>query len=575
MKKFRRAAWIALLAGVVSLLIVPLIVPVESSGTLTEAELAGDKATFVEIEGIEVHYEFLDYQGSGTTPPLFVLLHGFGASTFSWREVLADFSSLGDVVAYDRPAFGLTSRPTSWEGASPYGVEKNLDLLQGVIGNFAKPGQPVVLVGHSAGGTLSAEFALRTPEALDGLILVAPAIVRTGGGPSWLSWLYSVPQVDRVGPLLVAGIATSGSELLERSWHNQELLTQEIRDGYRQPLRIKGWEAAFWEFQKAPRDFRVTESYKDLALPVFIITGDDDQVVSTADSLALHRALPGSGVAVIPASGHLPQEETPGEFMAAVGEGLQQLFPEMMAANQPVEPVITEVFNELPPESDALVDCAVLACVALTFDDGPGPYTAEVLEILAQYDASATFYVVGQAVKAWTSMARLIVEGGHDIGNHTMTHPKLSSVSNASQRDEIAQLDALVFELVGVHPGTIRPPYGDLPKLGIPDAHQRPVVLWSVDSFDWKKRSASRIARDVIDQAGPGDIILMHEISRRGVDALPAILEGLHGKGLTVVSVAQLLGTEFRYAEAIERVPYRCPLVAPASELNPWCQAVD
>jgi peptidoglycan/xylan/chitin deacetylase (PgdA/CDA1 family) len=182
---------------------------------------------------------------------------------------------------------------------------------------------------------------------------------------------------------------------------------------------------------------------------------------------------------------------------------------------------------------------------------------------------------VGQAVQAWTSMARLIVQSGHDIGNHTMTHPRLSSVSNSAQRDEIAQLDALVFELTGVNPGTIRPPYGDLPQRGIPDAHQRPVVLWSVDSFDWKKRSASRIARDVIDQAGPGDIILMHEISRRGVDALPAILEGLHAKGLTVVSVAQLLGTEFRYAEAIERVPYRCPSVEPASEPNAWCQAVD
>ena len=109
----------ALASGVVAALLVPLVIPVSSSGTRTEREVAGPEATFAEIESIEVHYEARSYQGAGTNQPLFVLLHGFGASTYSWREVIDDVAKLGDVVAYDRPAFGLTVRPTSWQADSP------------------------------------------------------------------------------------------------------------------------------------------------------------------------------------------------------------------------------------------------------------------------------------------------------------------------------------------------------------------------------------------------------------------------------------------------------------------------
>ena len=317
-KKATALGWGALASGVLAVLIVPLVVPVESTGTLTEFEAAGEDATFLDLDEVSLHYESADYQGDGVNQPLFILLHGFGASTYSWRDVLDDFSELGDVVAYDRPAFGLTTRPTDWEGDSPYGVEAQLDLLDDVIDAFAKDGQPIVLVGHSAGGTLAAEFGLRYPERVDGLILVAPAILATGGGPSGLSWLYDIPQVDRIGPLLVGGIATSGEDLLERSWHDLSLLTPEIRAAYRVPLSVKGWEAAFWEFQKAPRTFTISKNPGALTVPTVIITGDDDRVVETADSIELADRIPGATLSVLANSGHLPQEETPEEFMQSV-----------------------------------------------------------------------------------------------------------------------------------------------------------------------------------------------------------------------------------------------------------------
>jgi pimeloyl-ACP methyl ester carboxylesterase len=321
-KGFRTIAWIALASGVLAAVIVPLVIPVTSSGTLSAREVAPETATFREVNTLEVHYEFREYQGESSTPPLFVLLHGFGASTYSFREVLDDFAMLGDVIAYDRPAFGFTARPTSFAGASPYGSNAQLELISGVVDAFGSPDQAVILVGHSAGGTLAGEYASRYPEEVQGLILVAPAILTTGGGPGWLSWLYNVPQINRLGPLLVQGIATSGSELLERSWHDVNLLTPEIRAGYQRPLEIEGWEAAFWEFQKAPRDFGVSEAPDSISTPTIIITGDDDRVVATSDSIALAEIIGSSQLFVIPQSGHLPHEETPREFMDAVVQGL-------------------------------------------------------------------------------------------------------------------------------------------------------------------------------------------------------------------------------------------------------------
>ena len=325
MKKFRRIAWGALLSGVLAFLIVPLVIPVSTSGLLTEREAAGVGATFVTLDDLDVHYTFAKHTGPDLSPPLLILLHGFGASTYSWREVLPGLAAFGDVLAYDRPAFGFTERPVEYEGESPYGVESQLELIRALTAEFASPGQDVILVGHSAGGALAAEFAYRFPTEVDCIVLVAPAILTTGGGPDWLSILSVIPQIDRVGPILVGGIASSGSELLERSWHDVSLLTPEIRAGYQAPLTVMNWERAFWEFTSAPRGFGVSEDPGGLAVPTAIITGDDDRVVPTSDSQELATTIPDAYLAVIPSSGHLPQEETPEEFLAVFGEAWEVL----------------------------------------------------------------------------------------------------------------------------------------------------------------------------------------------------------------------------------------------------------
>ena len=303
------------------LLIVPFLIPVETSGTKTYKEVAGEGATFATAQGIEIFYEkteFVCQEGKDcSNPPVIFLMHGFGANTFSFREVIEPLSELGDVIAYDRPGFGLTQRPTSWEGENPYGSVGQDLILDELIEQFAT-GRDVILVGHSAGGTLAAQYVVDNKDAIQGLILISPAILTTGGSASWLNWIFSIPQLDHLGPLLVSSIASSGMDLLNESWFNPALITAEVTAGYREPLSVIGWEQGFWEFNRAPRAFDVKDRLDEINVPTLLITGDTDTVVAAKDTEALAAMIESSVLFVIPQSGHLAQEETPEDTMKAI-----------------------------------------------------------------------------------------------------------------------------------------------------------------------------------------------------------------------------------------------------------------
>jgi pimeloyl-ACP methyl ester carboxylesterase len=178
----------------------------------------------------------------------------------------------------------------------------------------------VFLVGHSAGGTQAAQYVVDNPGAVTGLILISPAILTTGGSPSGFNWIFSIPQLDHLGPLLVSSIASSGMDLLDRSWFDKSKITDEIKAGYRAPLEIIGWEEGFWEFNRATRTFDVKDRLSEIKIPTLLITGDTDVVVATADTEALATMMEGSSLVVIPNSGHLAQEETPVETMQAIDD---------------------------------------------------------------------------------------------------------------------------------------------------------------------------------------------------------------------------------------------------------------
>jgi pimeloyl-ACP methyl ester carboxylesterase len=150
------------------------------------------------------------------------------------------------------------------------------------------------------------------------LILVDPAVYAGGGAPGWIKPLLGTPQARRIGPLLVRSIQSRGEDIIRTAWHDPGKITPGIIEGYRKPLKAHDWDRALWEFTLASRESRLAERLGELKMPVLVITGDDDRIVPTAQSVRLAGKLPNASLVVVPECGHLPHEECPVVFMRAV-----------------------------------------------------------------------------------------------------------------------------------------------------------------------------------------------------------------------------------------------------------------
>lgn len=293
----------------------PFLVPVPKlTGLVTEKDLADRDGKFIDVNDVTIHYK-----ETGSGGKTFLLLHGFGASTFSWREVMDDFGRYGRVIAYDRPAFGLTERPMpeNWSG-NPYGMKANLELLLGFMDALGI--EKAVLVGNSAGGGVSAAFALEYPERVEALVLVDPGV---GGGrgpqfPEWALPLMWTPQMRHLGPLLVRDIAGSGNDTILRAWSDPSKVTEEIIEGYRKPLQVENWDRALYELTFAPAYPELRPQLPNLKVPVHIIGGEDDRLIRSWYFEAISREIPGAQLVLLPQCGHVPHEECPQEFMKEV-----------------------------------------------------------------------------------------------------------------------------------------------------------------------------------------------------------------------------------------------------------------
>jgi pimeloyl-ACP methyl ester carboxylesterase len=317
--------WKRIVAGVFVFLFLiaaagPFFVPVSAlDGLVTESELADPDARFIEINGITVHYK-----EAGEGDETFILLHGFGASVFSWREITNDLSQFGRVIAYDRPAFGLTERPMpeTWT-ENPYGVKANIELLRGLMDSFDI--EKAILVGNSAGGGVAVAFALEYPQRVESLVLVDPGV---GGGrgpqfPAWALPLMWTPQMRHIGPLLMRDYQETLPNTIMREWHDPTKLTDEIMTEQLELLRIRNWDRAFYELTFAPAYPELRPQLPDLSVPVFIIAGQEDRLIRSWYFEAIATEIPNAQVALLPNCGHVPQEECPRQFMEQVKKFLQ------------------------------------------------------------------------------------------------------------------------------------------------------------------------------------------------------------------------------------------------------------
>lgn len=183
--------------------------------------------------------------------------------------------------------------------------------------------------------------------------------------------------------------------------------------------------------------------------------------------------------------------------------------------------------------------------VALTFDDGPHPeYTPKLLDILRHHGVRATFYVIGRNVEAHPDIARRIVSEGHEIANHSWSHPALTSLSAARLKQEVESTSAVIEKVTGRRPTNIRPPYGAINERVrqiLFNEHGLDVIMWSVDPLDWKRPGSSVVAQRLVDGAAPGGILLAHDIHPGTIEAMPETITRLKAKGYGFATVSQLL----------------------------------
>ena len=194
----------------------------------------------------------------------------------------------------------------------------------------------------------------------------------------------------------------------------------------------------------------------------------------------------------------------------------------------------------------APVDCAKVKCIALTFDDGPGKYADKLLDTLKKYKSKATFLLEGQYVKSRPAFAKRMVVEGHEIGNHSYTHPHLRDLSEDKVREELDKTQAIVKQATGKYPTIIRPPYGELDSRvqAIATEMKMPILLWNGGSRDWATKNETAIYNEVLKNAKRDGVILMHDWVEQTVKVMPKLLVALQKQGYHVVSVSSLRGAK-------------------------------
>lgn len=181
-----------------------------------------------------------------------------------------------------------------------------------------------------------------------------------------------------------------------------------------------------------------------------------------------------------------------------------------------------------------------LPAVALTFDDGPSSYTNQLLDGLRKRAVQATFFLQGQCIEGREAVVKQMHEDGHLIGNHTFHHVQLNLLSEQKAAFEVTATGNAIYEITGVYPQFIRPPFGEW-RSGL-DVHVDMIpILWSVDSHDWCMQDTKKIVECVLRDTKEGDIILMHDCYQTSVDAALQIVDEMKKQGFRFVTADEMI----------------------------------
>ncbi len=183
--------------------------------------------------------------------------------------------------------------------------------------------------------------------------------------------------------------------------------------------------------------------------------------------------------------------------------------------------------------------------IAMTFDDGPSAtLTPKLLDLLAARHIKATFFVIGENVVEYPEIVARAAREGHEIANHSWSHPNFAKMSDDGVRRQLWRTDDAIKSATGARPALLRPPYGSITereKRWIHDEFGYQIVLWDVDPYDWKRPGPAVVRNRILQETQPGSIVLSHDIHLGTIEAMPSTFDALDAKGFKFVTVSELI----------------------------------
>src|SRR5881397_3590047 len=183
--------------------------------------------------------------------------------------------------------------------------------------------------------------------------------------------------------------------------------------------------------------------------------------------------------------------------------------------------------------------------IAITFDDGPSAtLTPKLLDLLAARHIKATFFVIGENVAEHPEIVARAAREGHEIGNHSWSHPNFGKMSDDNVRSQLRRTDDAIRSATGNRPTLMRPPYGSITareKHWIHDEFGYRIILWDVDPYDWKRPGPAVVRNRILKETQPGSIVLSHDIHPGTIEDMPSTFDALEAKGFKFVTVPELI----------------------------------
>jgi pimeloyl-ACP methyl ester carboxylesterase len=288
----------------------PYLLPLPGSDGIDLDQFAPADAHFVEVDGGRVHFRL---DGPADGPPV-VLVHGLGGSAFSWRLTRRQLADAGfRTLAVDLRGFGLSDKSFDADHSRAAQARVVAEVME-ALGMSAS-----AVVGHSMGAGVAAHLALERPDLVERLVLVAAWLPDDAVVP-WPGQLLDVPPVARWGRLIVRTLATPNlvTMVLRTLYDDPNDIEQALVAGHLVPLGVRGWDQAVLAVVRDVGRSEWPAPLATISMPTLIVWGTHDPWLSVRRAPELRDAIPGARLTLIDGAGHLPFEETPGEFMDAI-----------------------------------------------------------------------------------------------------------------------------------------------------------------------------------------------------------------------------------------------------------------